>query len=73
MRDIRAALEWLRVNIAGFGGDPDKITIGGQSAGADAASAMLYQYIDNPIVRGIIQESGSPEYIGAADDSEFCQ
>jgi carboxylesterase type B len=71
MRDIRAALDWLRLNLAAFGGDPSKITIGGQSAGADAASAMLYQYLDDPIVRGIIQESGAPEYIGAADDSEF--
>jgi carboxylesterase type B len=71
MRDIRAALEWLQLNLEAFGGDPSKITIGGQSAGADAASAMLYQYLDDPIVRGIIQESGVPEYIGAADDSEF--
>lgn len=71
MRDIRAALEWLRLNLAAFGGDPNKITIGGQSSGADASAAMLYQYVDDPIVRGIIQESGAPEYIGTADDSEF--
>jgi carboxylesterase type B len=33
LRDQRAAVEWLRDNISGFGGDPEKITISGQSSG----------------------------------------
>ena len=32
--DTRAAVEWVRDNIAKFGGDPTKITLGGESVGA---------------------------------------
>lgn len=39
--DIRSALMWTFDNIAAFGGDPDNITIAGQSAGGNAASLLL--------------------------------
>ncbi len=39
--DQMRALEWLRENVAGFGGDPDRIAVAGSSAGALSVAAML--------------------------------
>lgn len=43
--DQRLAMEWVKANIALFGGDPDSITLAGRSAGAYSAEAqMLYDF-----------------------------
>ena len=41
LRDLVAALSWVRDNIAEFGGDPDNVTIFGESAGAHAVATLL--------------------------------
>ena len=41
MRDMIAALRWVRDNVAGFGGDPDNVTIFGESAGGAAVACLL--------------------------------
>ncbi|KAL2129923.1 hypothetical protein VTI74DRAFT_7140 [Chaetomium olivicolor] len=71
LRDQRAALEWIRDNIRAFGGDPARIVLGGQSAGADSVAAMMYTHADDPIAAGLILQSGIPEYIGESDGSEW--
>ncbi|KAL0939828.1 carboxylesterase [Colletotrichum truncatum] len=59
LRDQRAAVEWVRDNIAGFGGDPGKITIAGQSSGGVAVDYWTYAYTEDPIVNGLIAPSGN--------------
>ncbi|KAJ3498129.1 hypothetical protein NLG97_g1365 [Lecanicillium saksenae] len=65
LRDQRLALEWLRDNISAFGGDPKRIVLGGQSAGAISAHAMSYAYPSDPIATGLLLQSGTIEGLGA--------
>jgi len=51
LRDQLAALEWVRDNIAAFGGNPAEITLGGQSAGAQSTLALW----SSPRTRGLIK------------------
>ena len=56
--DQRLAIEWVRSNIAAFGGDPSRITLFGQSAGAASIDFYSYAWTADPIVAGLISESG---------------
>ncbi|KAF2821197.1 alpha/beta-hydrolase [Ophiobolus disseminans] len=59
MLDQRLAVEWVRDNIANFGGDPHRITLSGQSSGAMSADHYNFAYPNDPIVSGFIFHSGT--------------
>jgi cholinesterase len=71
MRDIRASVEWVRDNIAAFGGDKNRITIFGESAGGGAVDYFSFAWADDPIVAGFIPQSGSVFTRGIAADSNL--
>lgn len=59
MLDIVAALEWVRDNIANFGGDPSRVTIFGQSGGGGKVTALMAMPGAKGLFHRAIVESGS--------------
>ena len=58
MVDQFAALKWVHANIAAFGGDPDRITAMGQSAGSAAVYHVVNSDLTKGLLSGAIAESG---------------
>ena len=56
--DQAAALGWVRRDIAAFGGDPRRITIGGESAGSISVCAQMASPLSRRLIAGAIGESG---------------
>lgn len=60
--DLIAALQWVKRNIAAFGGDPEKVTVFGQSGGGMKVTTMIASPLANQLISGaIMQSSGGLE------------
>jgi para-nitrobenzyl esterase len=60
--DQVAALRWVHANIAKFGGDPDNVTIAGESAGSQDVSLLLAAPAARGLFQNAIMESGTPGF-----------
>ena len=75
MADIVLALRWIRDNIEAFGGDPDNVTVAGQSGGGGKALALLQMPPADGLYRRIISQSGTtgsrPEMTASSEKERF--
>jgi para-nitrobenzyl esterase len=63
LRDMVAALQWVHDNIAAFGGDPDNVTVFGESAGANAVTTLMTVPSAAGLFARAIAESSPPEAV----------
>ncbi|XP_049865247.1 esterase E4-like [Pectinophora gossypiella] len=64
LKDQVAALRWVKNNIIAFGGDPNKVTLFGNSAGAMSAGLHLISDIEDNLFNNVIMQSGSAFFSG---------
>ncbi|KAF2734790.1 alpha/beta-hydrolase [Polyplosphaeria fusca] len=69
--DQRLAVEWLRDNIAAFGGDPKRMVLAGHSAGSISIAYWSFTYAAEPIVKGLFEMSGQPGLIPTDDGTSW--
>lgn len=67
LRDILLALSWIRDNIAAFGGNPGRVTLAGQSAGAKNVTALLASPAAAGLFQRAIVQSGGGQTIHGRD------
>ena len=69
--DQICALKWIKKNINNFGGDPDKVTIFGESAGAGSVSLLPLISEADELFKRIIAESGSISFSFSAEETKL--
>lgn len=67
IRDQVAALEWVHDNIEGFGGDPENVTVFGESAGAMSAATLLAVPRAKGLFHRAILQSGAAHNVSSSD------
>jgi para-nitrobenzyl esterase len=70
LRDMIAALRWVRDEIAAFGGDPDRVTVAGESAGAMAIAPLLAAPSATGLFARAILHSGAASHVASAERAQ---
>ncbi len=69
--DLSRSLAWVQENIAGFGGDPERVVVFGESAGGSNVFSMLLSPTANGLFAGAIAQSGSAVTRSLTDAENF--
>ena len=72
LMDQMMALKWIHENIAGFGGDPDNVTIFGESAGGASVTMLPLIEGSHAYFKRVIAQSGTPVFTRSPEEAIAC-